>query len=407
MPKVFKDDLMNAQFLRTMGHTGAGGADIGECYAIASQIRELDGESWYGAWMSLAQGADTQAQASLASRHEVSAHRAYLKASNYYRAAYTFMMQPKPDRRLKEAYRDQRRAFENAAMIRPDWGKPVRIPFEDRHLHGYFFPSQKPGPRPVLIVTGGYDSTAEEAYFFSGPAALERGYQVVTYDGPGQGSELIEEGRVFRPDWETVLDAVLKWVKQQPRVDASRIAQIGVSFGGYLAPRAASVVDGLAATIADPGQHSLLDEARTRLPRFLARQLPNGNKFLLGFVGKVLQRRMRHLTGGWSIRRGLFVHGVATPLQYLKLTEQYATTASKIRCPMLVCSAENDQIGKTADALYSGIRTPKSRMHFTAAEGAAGHCESLGRSIFNIRTFDWLDQILSGANVGAASAGAS
>jgi hypothetical protein len=33
---------------------------------------------------------------------------------------------------------------------------------------------------------------------------------------------------------------------------------------------------------------------------------------------------------------------------------------------------------------------------FTAPEGAAGHCESLGRSTFNMRAFDWLDQILFG-----------
>jgi Esterase FrsA-like len=391
---MFKDPLFNAQFLRAVGHTGAGGADIGECYAIAPQIRDRDGESWYGAWMRLAERAEAQAEASLASGHGVSAHQALLKASNYYRTAYLFMMQPEPDQRLAAAYRSQRQAFEKAITLRPDCGKAVRIPFEERPLHGYFFPSRRPGPRPVLIVTGGYDSTAEEAYFFSGPAALARGYHVVTYDGPGQGSALIEEGQVFRPDWETVLGPVLKWVKQQPFVDSTRIAQIGVSFGGYLAPRAASVVEGLAATIADPGQQSLLEEVRTRLPQILARQLPNGNKFLLGLVGKGLCRRMKHLTEGWSIRRGLWVHGVETPLQYLKLTEQYATDASAIRSHMLVCSAENDQIGRTADALYSAIRAPKSRMHFMAAEGTAGHCESLGRSTFNMRTFDWLDQTL-------------
>jgi predicted alpha/beta-fold hydrolase len=226
---------------------------------------------------------------------------------------------------------------------------------------------------------------------------LARGYHVVTYDGPGQGAELIENGQVFRPDWETVLRAVMAWVQQQPNVDSTKIAQLGISFGGYLGPRAASGVEGLAATIADPGQQSLLEEFRTRLPKFVAGQVPNGNKFLLMILERVMNRRMRHLTEGWALRRGLWVHGVETPLQYLKLTEQYVTDGSKIRCPILICSAENDDIGQTADALFSDVVSQKSRSYFTADEGAAGHCESLGRSTFNMRAFDWLDQILKDA----------
>ena len=395
---VFEDSLFNAQFLRFVGHTGAGGADIGECYAAASSIREGDADSWYAGWNGLAERTEAQAEASLALGHTVSARSAMLKASNYHHAAYLFMMQPKPDPRLLAAYRAQRRVFEKVAALFPDWGKRVEIPFEQRHLHGYFFPSPSPGPRPVLIVTGGYDSTAEEAYFFSGPAALARGYHVVTYDGPGQGADLIENDQVFRPDWETVLRAVLAWVRQQPNVDPARIAQLGISFGGYLAPRAASGVEGLAATIADPGQQSLLEEFRTRLPKFIAPHVPNGNRVLLRFLDWVMNRRMKHLTEGWALRRGLWVHGVQTPLQYLTLTEQYVTDGSRIRCPMLICSAEHDDIGQTADALYSSVRSQKSRVRFAAAEGAAGHCESLGRSTFNMRAFDWLDQILFGSD---------
>jgi hypothetical protein len=191
---------------------------------------------------------------------------------------------------------------------------------------------------------------------------------------------------------------VLAWVQQQPNVDSARIAQLGISFGGYLGPRAASGVEGLAATIADPGQQSLLEEFRTRMPKFIAPHVPNGNRFLLRILEWVMNRRMKHLTEGWALRRGLWVHGVETPFQYLKLAEQYVTDGSKIRCPMLICSAENDDIGQTADALYAAVLSSKSRLRFTAAEGAAGHCESLGRSTFNIRAFDWLDEILFGSD---------
>jgi hypothetical protein len=34
-------------------------------------------------------------------------------------------------------------------------------------------------------------------------------------------------------------------------------------------------------------------------------------------------------------------------------------------------------------------------MRFTAAEGAAGHCEMTARALFHHRTFDWLDEVFA------------
>ena len=45
---------------------------------------------------------------------------------------------------------------------------------------------------------------------------------------------------VFRPDWEAVIGPVVDFAVTRPEVDPSRIALMGISFGGYLAPRAAS-----------------------------------------------------------------------------------------------------------------------------------------------------------------------
>ena len=70
---VFRDSLFNAQLQRFVGHTGAGGADIGECYAAASTIREGDGESWYSGWHGLAERIESHAEASLALGHTASA----------------------------------------------------------------------------------------------------------------------------------------------------------------------------------------------------------------------------------------------------------------------------------------------------------------------------------------------
>ncbi len=258
-------------------------------------------------------------------------------------------------------------------------------------------------------MTGGYDSTAEEVYFYSGAAALARGYNVLCYDGPGQGGALIEDGLLFRPDWETVVaGAILDYVGRRPEVDPMRIALMGMSFGGYLAPRAASGAPTLAACIADPGQYSLLEEARTRLPAPLARQLPNGSPFMLNIIDRLMRLRLRHPTEGWAIRRGLWVHGVERPIDYLRLAAQYTLEGriERIRCPTLIASAEGDAIGATAGKLYDLLTCPKTFQRFKTSEGAGAHCEAGARGLFNQRVFDWLDAVL-GAQTDAVPRAAS
>jgi len=397
MPLVFKDDLFDAQWLRTAGHSSSGGAEIGECLAAASQIRELDAESWFTAWNALAERLLAQAEASQASGRSVSAREAYLRASNYLRTAYTFLIGAPIDPRVVAAYRRQRAAFEAAAALMRPAPERIEIPYAGQHLHGYLLRAADDAvPRPTLIITGGYDSTAEEAYFFTAAAASARGYTCIVYDGPGQGAALIERQLVFRPDWEAVVGPVVDYARSQPVVDREKIALLGVSFGGYLAPRAASAEPRLAACIADPGEYSLLDEFKTRMPGPVARQLPNGHPVVLALMDRVLRRRMRHLTAGWGLRRGLWTHGLRTPLEYVRLTAQYSLEgrAERIRCPTLICCAERDEIGVTARVLYERLTCEKAFIAFAAGEGAGAHCEAGARSLFNQRALDWLDGVL-------------
>jgi pimeloyl-ACP methyl ester carboxylesterase len=398
--RVLQDPLFSAQWLRAAGHSSSGGAEIGECLAVARQIREPDPESWFHAWNHLAENVAAEAESSRANGRLVSALSSHLRASNYFRASYTFLIGAPVDPRVIHAYRRHRTAFESAAALMNPAAEPIAIPYANTRLHGYLFrAADDHAPRPTLIVNGGYDSTAEEAYFFSGAAAVARGYTCIVFDGPGQGAAIIENGLVFRPDWEAVIGPVIDFAVTQPEVDPSKIALMGISFGGYLAPRAASGEARLAACIADPGEFSLFEEFKSRIPGFIARELPNGNPIMLALLKLVLNRRVRHPTAGWGLRRGMWVHGVKSPLDYVKLTQDYSLEgrAEKIGCPTLVCAAENDDIGVTARKLHAALSCEKAFIAFTAQEGAGEHCEAGARSLFNQRAFDWLDRILEGA----------
>ena len=275
---VFKDKLFEAQWLRAAGHASYGAAEIAECLEVARQIGGAEPERWFEAWSGFASRLFEAAERSEHAGRAASARGAYLRASNYWRAAWTFLFQAPIDERALHAYRRHREAFIRAAKLMTPAGEAIRIPYEGKLLHGYFFKAGDDGaPRKTLIINGGYDSTAEEAFLFSGAAALERAFNAFVFDGPGQGAAIFEDGLMFRPDWEKVIGPVVDYLFTRPEVDRTRVALMGISFGGYLAPRAASFERRLAALIADPGAALAIRRDEAALTAF-RRSPANGSR---------------------------------------------------------------------------------------------------------------------------------
>jgi len=69
--------------------------------------------------------------------------------------------------------------------------------------------------------------------------------------------------------------------------------------------------------------------------------------------------------------------------------------ATDIRCPTLLTAAEGGILAAGAQPFFDALQCPKTLLHFTAAEGAGGHCEMTNRSLLNRRTFDWLDDVFA------------
>jgi hypothetical protein len=52
-------------------------------------------------------------------------------------------------------------------------------------------------------------------------------------------------------------------------------------------------------------------------------------------------------------------------------------------------------LSASADKVLDELTSPKTLLRFTAAEGAADHCEMRYRALLNMRAFDWLDDTLN------------
>ena len=175
--------------------------------------------------------------------------------------------------------------------------------------------------RPLLICTNGYDAAITDIFFASAVAATARGYHCLIFDGPGQGEMLIEHGMTLRPDWETVIKAVVDFALTLSVVDPARIALSGWSLGGYLAPRAASGEHRLAACIADPGLWSVASGLRAFCEKLGVPAEAAANP--ADIEQPLLDKMWQAITGDrklrWTIiQRGFWVNGVENLREFLR-----------------------------------------------------------------------------------------
>ena len=391
----FEDPLFEEFALRPLIMDGC---PLGEISTTTSLIEEGDRDGWYRQWTATAERVAGYADKSANASHTVSASDAYLRASSYYRAAYLPLYGSPVDPRLVEAFDKETDTFQKAAALMTPPVEPVEIPYEGTTLPGYFCRADDSGrPRPTLIVTNGYDSTINELYL-DFAAVLPRGYNLLLYDGPGQGRVLIKQGLIMRPDWEKVVKPVVDYALTRPEVDPEKIAIMGISLGGYLAPRAASGEHRLAACIADPGLWDMLEAAKARfsaLPKDVLEKFPDVDPEVLEPIVEHIQKTPALR---WAIiQRAFWVHGLNSLSEYLKISEDYSLkeVVSQIHCPTLLTWAESDPLSWNAELIYDRLRSQKELVRFYDAEGAGDHCETKARPLFHQRAFDWLDETLA------------
>ena len=399
---ISEDPLFESWGQRALVLANYGGSDFGECLTTGARVGAGTGDDWHREWVATADQVLRRGEESERAGHPVSARSAFLRASTYYRVAYAPLFGTPVDARLPKTFDQETEAFLRA-VAQPVWPRIelVEIPYERTTLPGYLVTADDSGrPKPTLVHTNGYDSTIQEMYVAHAQEALARDYNVLLYDGPGQGRPLIHQGLVMRPDWEHVARAAVDYALGRPEVDERAVVLAGWSFGGYLAPRAACFEDRIAALIADPGQWDVGEGVRAMLPLDddTKARFPDIDPHLLDPMVEWLRSSEAPAGLRWRmLQRGPWVHGVNSLFDYVRSTLDYRISpyAKDLRCPVLITQAENDPTAEDAPKLYEGVGSQrKALVHFTSAEGAGGHCETTARRLYHQRVFDWLDETL-------------
>jgi alpha-beta hydrolase superfamily lysophospholipase len=390
-PRFFADRTYDFEAIRVLSDIAPAGGDSAEAMQAIAGIRTGDADSWYAAWSR----AGDRVTALAARTHDpLSKGDALLRAHTYYRAAEFFLAPHDP--RRPAVWKKNTAAFYTALDAQKVAYERIAIPYGAHHLNAVYYPApgQASGgaaPKPLIMLVGGYDSTMEELYLHLVWSAHRRGFAVLTYEGPGQGSVLREQGLVFTPQWEKPNGAVLdNFLEHHPK--PSKIVLVGESMGGYLAPRAAAFdgrIDGVVAydVFFDGGEI-----ASRSVPKFVFWLRDHGYMGVLKFLSG-----LRHDPGSdWAQQNGMWTFGLTNPLAVIDAFKAYdlAPVAPRIRQDVLALSGADDhfvppdQLGKFKASL-TGARSVTA-VTFDTASGGGRHCQLGAQSVWQATLFDWI-----------------
>jgi pimeloyl-ACP methyl ester carboxylesterase len=296
--RFFRNQTYHFQTLRVFNDIPAGGGDTGEILQAIRSVRSGDAQSWYPGWEAAARRALALAAAA---QDALSRGGALLRAHSFFRA-----------------------------------------PYSGTDLKALYYPGPEGGEaKPLIVFCGGYDSTLEELYFFLTAAALQRGYSVLTFEGPGQGSALREQGMTFTHEWEKPTGAVLdEFLAHHAR--PTKLVLVGMSMGGYLAPRAAAFDARFDGVVAFDVLFDMGEAARRYAPSAAFWLYDHGLSALVSFLVKAKAALSPDFA--WVIDNGKWVMGTNDAIETIRAFDPYTLkdVAPRIRGDVLILAGADD-----------------------------------------------------------------
>ena len=392
------NEAFSYEALRAAGYSNHGGADLGEVIAICSKIRPGNEQDWEREWQKAAERAVSNAEHSESAQNRQSAYHGYLRASNYFRTAEFFRRENVDQDSVSNfLYEQSEKTFAAAMGLSPFTCESITIPYEETSLPGYFVrPDGSQEPRRTIIFNGGYDSTMSEGWFAIGAAALERGFNFIAFDGPGQGAAIRRQHLCFRPDWEHVLTPVVDYALSRDDIDANAIVIFGWSMGGYLVARGATQEHRAQALVLDDGVYDFGSAFRAHQPSFVQTLLEKRYDSVYNWI---FHRVQSFSTGiRWALHNGKWTFGVESPADLVRAASKYTLEgiSEDIVTPCLILDAENDHFLKgQPEILRRNLRCEHQLVSLKADEGADTHCHQ--GSFFRLHqvVFDFLETRLA------------
>ena len=315
-----------------------------------------------------------------------------LRAGAYWRAAEFFMRVDDVERK------DAREKF--LVAVRTVYGRELgerhAVPYTDGDVQG-FLPAYRlkpPHAKSTIVFFGGFDSCIEElatAFIY----LRDAGYDVIAFDGPGQGGALDEAGLPMTAEWHKPVSTVLDYFEVQ------EITLIGMSLGGCLALRGAAFEPRVHRVVAYDVFTDLLDinlRQTDAIKRALLKILLKLQAVTLvnAMVGRVARKKP---VAQWGLEQGMHVTGTTSAFEFLQKSVRFKTAdvSALIWQDVLLLAGSEDHYVPIEQwhqqiRMLTNARSITARL-FTRSESAQNHCQ-VGNYGLALRTIvNWLDEM--------------
>jgi len=307
-----------------------------------------------------------------------------LNAAYYYRAAefYTF-----EDPAEKELFYSKFIQYFQAS-IQEDKNEQLEIPYQKGYLPAIRIP-QEGKKLGTILLHGGFDSFLEEWYFMLKYLASS-GYEVIGFEGPGQGAALRKYGLPFDIEWEKPVRAVLDFLH------LSDITLFGLSMGGWLCIRAAAFEPRVQRVIASGHAIDYM-----KCYPYLIRAVHLWflkQKGMIGFMNKMaMQKAKADNVQGWMTRQLMYITQKDNPMEafevWLDMNEENIHS-EKVTQDVLLLSGSDDHFipikmhQKQVEAMVNASSV--TDRIFTKEEHAQNHCQIGNIKLLLDTIIDWL-----------------
>jgi pimeloyl-ACP methyl ester carboxylesterase len=258
------------------------------------------------------------------------------------------------------------------------------VPYQDVSLPALRFSLGKVSG--TIVIHGGLDSFMEELYSVASYLA-GAGYEVILFDGPGQGAALRRCNLTMTHEWEKPVAAVLD------HFDRADVTLVGLSLGGYLAPRAAAFEERITRLVAfdvfiyDQHGSGLQGTAYKLFLRFPA------------FYNWIARAAMRQsVNADHVINQWMFITGSSTPAEWNALIQDYSVSdiAAQVRQDVLLLAGEEDHMIPLGEYYKNmkGLTNARSLTGriFSAEEQAQNHCQVGNLKLALDVILEWIDE---------------
>ncbi len=337
-------------------------------------------EAWYQNWTKLGHKLVAMADRDDAVGNRFTASEKYMRAANYYLFAERIASWSDP--RRMHVYGLGLDAFRKGLQGSGVQWQRVEVPYEGSVLAGWLRLADVPGRQPAVVFYNGFDSIKEMHYQIYADLAAKRGIATLFVDQEGTGEAIRYHRIAKRHDTEVSAGKFFDALADHTSIDEERIGIIGLSMGGYCAPRAAAM-DHRYKCVACIGAFFELDQAweailRGGSPSGLSDGLPQSGLHAM------------HVTNTKDIDAAIAVMKSRT----------LEPVIGKLTCPILVVHGENDRQVALAHAhktVSGAVNSTAAELRvFSLSEGATEHCGVDVMKMQGHYVYDWMARILGG-----------